>query len=49
MAGALTRLTPNPTPGDPNPSINCTYPAQIMSAHDGGENRRQTEVLLVIQ
>jgi hypothetical protein len=49
MAGALTCLTPNPTPGDPNPSLNCANLAQILSAHDDGENRRQIEMFLVIQ
>jgi hypothetical protein len=48
MTGALTWLTPNPTPGDPNPSLNCTNSAQS-SAYDDGEHRGQTEAFLAIK
>jgi hypothetical protein len=48
MTKALARPTPNPTSGDPKPYVNCTNPAQILSAHDGSENWRQTEVFPVI-
>jgi hypothetical protein len=49
MTGALTWLTPNPTRGDPNPSLTCTNPARSSSAHDDGEHRGQTEVFLAIK
>jgi hypothetical protein len=49
MTRVLTWLTPNPTPGDPNPSINCTNPAQSSSAHDNGEHQGQTEAFPVIK
>jgi hypothetical protein len=48
MTGALTWLTPNPTPGDPNPSLNCTNSAQT-SAYDDSEHRGQTEAFLAIK
>jgi hypothetical protein len=37
MTGAQTWLTPNPTPGNPNPSLTCTNPAQSSSAHNDGK------------
>jgi hypothetical protein len=40
MTEALIWLTLVPTPGDPEPSVNCTNPAPNSSARDGGENRR---------
>jgi hypothetical protein len=40
----LTWLTPNPTPGNPNPSINCTNLARNSSVHDDGETQGKTEV-----
>jgi hypothetical protein len=46
--GVLTRLTPNPTPGNTNPLTNCTNLAQNLSAHDDGENQRQSEVFMTI-
>jgi hypothetical protein len=49
MTGALTWLTPNPTHGDPNLTLNCTNPARSPSAHDDGETQGKTEVFLVIQ
>jgi hypothetical protein len=49
MIGALTWLTPNPTPGDPNPSLNCTNPTRSSSAHDDGEHRGQTEAFPAIK
>ena len=49
MTGALTWLTPNPTPGDPNLTLNCMNPARSPSAHDDGETRGEIEVFLVIQ
>jgi hypothetical protein len=42
----LTRSTPNSTPGDPNPSLNCTSSARSSSTHDDGETRGKTEVFL---
>jgi hypothetical protein len=39
----LTWLTPNPTPSDPNPSINCMNPAQNSSTYDDGGTRGKTE------
>jgi hypothetical protein len=49
MTRVLTWLTPNPTPGDPNVTLNCMNPAQSPSAHDDGETRGKTKVFLVIQ
>jgi hypothetical protein len=49
MTGALAWLTPNSTPGDLNPSVNCTNPGRNLSVHDDGENREQSNVFLVIQ
>jgi hypothetical protein len=49
MTGALTWLTPNPTPSDPNLTLNCTNLARSPSAHDDGETRGKTEAFLVTQ
>ena len=46
-AKLLTRSTLNSTPGDPNPSTNCMNPGQNLSAHDDGENPRQSEVFTI--
>jgi hypothetical protein len=48
MTRLLTWLTPNFTPSDPNPSINCTILARNPSIHDDGENRGQPEVFPAI-
>jgi hypothetical protein len=45
----LLCLTPNSTPGDTNPSTNCTIPGWEHSVHDNSENREQTDVFMVIQ
>jgi hypothetical protein len=48
MAGDLTRLTPSPTLGDPNPLTNCMNPDRNLSVHDDGKNQRQFEVFMTI-
>jgi hypothetical protein len=45
----LTRLTSNSTPGDINPSINCTIPGWELTVHDNGGNWEHTDVFWVIQ
>jgi hypothetical protein len=49
MTGAQTWLTPNPTPGNPNPSLTCTNPAQSSSAHNDGKQWGQTEAFPAIK
>jgi hypothetical protein len=49
MTGALTWLTPNPTPSDPNPSLNYTNLTRSSSAHDDGKHRGQTEAFPAIK
>jgi hypothetical protein len=48
MARSLFCSTPNSTPGDLNPSINCTILGWNPSVHGDGENREQPDVFLVI-
>jgi hypothetical protein len=49
MTGARTWLTPNPTPGDPNASINYTNLARSSSTHDDGKHRGQIEAFPAIK
>jgi hypothetical protein len=38
MTGALEQLTPNLTPNNHFPSINCANPGRNLSVHDDGGN-----------
>jgi hypothetical protein len=49
MTGALEQLTPNSTPNNYFPSINCANPGQNLSVHDDGGNREQFDVFLAIE
>jgi hypothetical protein len=47
--GALEQLTPNSTPNNHFPFINCANPGRNLSVHDDGGNREQVDVFLAIQ
>jgi hypothetical protein len=49
MTDALAWLTPNSTPGNLNPSTNCTSLGRNLSVHDNDENWEQSDVFWVIQ
>jgi hypothetical protein len=49
MTDALEQLTPNSTPNNHFPSINCANPGLNLSVHDDGGNREQFDVFLAIQ
>jgi hypothetical protein len=49
MTGALEQLTPNSTPNNHFPSINCANPGRNLSVHDDDGNREQFDVFLAIQ
>jgi hypothetical protein len=49
MTGALEQLTPNSTPNNHFPSINCANPGRNLSIHNDGGNREQFDVFLAIQ
>jgi hypothetical protein len=49
MTGVLEQLTPNSTPNNHFPSINCANPGRNLSVHNDGGNQEQFDVFLVIQ